>query len=83
VSLALPARRRWRSAMRYATGEHLMAKGTGRRNGPLTDEVSRLAYLLYEARGRIDGHDVDDWLLAEQQLKDRYSETATSNIAAT
>ena len=31
-------------------------------------EISRLAYQLYEARGRTDGAQLDDWLRAEQQL---------------
>jgi len=59
--------------MRYATGEHLMATVTGSRARPSRDEISRLAYLFYQARGRVDGHDVDDWLLAEQQLKEHYA----------
>jgi hypothetical protein len=32
------------------------------------DEIRRLAYQLYEERGREDGHDVDDWLHAETEL---------------
>ena len=31
-------------------------------------EISRLAYEIYEARGRTDGAQLDDWLKAEQQL---------------
>ena len=31
-------------------------------------EIARRAYELYEQRGCAHGHDVDDWLLAEQQL---------------
>ena len=31
-------------------------------------EISRLAYEIYEARGRTDGGQLDDWLQAEQQL---------------
>jgi len=31
-------------------------------------EVARRAYELYEQRGGADGHDVDDWLLAEREL---------------
>jgi hypothetical protein len=31
-------------------------------------EIRRLAYQLYEERGREDGHDVDDWLRAETEL---------------
>ena len=28
-------------------------------------EVARVAYELYEERGREDGHDLEDWLRAE------------------
>jgi hypothetical protein len=36
----------------------------------LTDtDVARRAYDLYLARGCAHGHDVDDWLQAEQQLR--------------
>jgi hypothetical protein len=34
-------------------------------------EISRLAYQIYEARGRTDGSQLDDWLQAEQQLTTR------------
>jgi Protein of unknown function (DUF2934) len=30
--------------------------------------VAELAYSLYEQRGRQDGHDVEDWIQAEQTL---------------
>ena len=30
------------------------------------EEVARVAYALYERRGRVDGHDLDDWLEAER-----------------
>jgi hypothetical protein len=33
------------------------------------DDVARRAYDLYLARGREDGHDVEDWLQAEQELR--------------
>jgi hypothetical protein len=33
----------------------------------LIEDVRSRAYVLYESRGREDGHDLDDWLLAEQQ----------------
>ena len=35
------------------------------------DEIAQVAYSLYEPRGRQDGHDghdVEDWLRAEQEL---------------
>ena len=34
-------------------------------------EISRLAYEIYEARGRTDGGQLDDWLRAGQQLTSR------------
>lgn len=35
---------------------------------PLREEVETFAYLIWEQRGRTNGHDVDDWLEAERQL---------------
>jgi hypothetical protein len=35
----------------------------------IEEEIRRRAYELYEARGRQDGHDVDDWLRAEAEIK--------------
>ena len=32
------------------------------------DRVARAAYHRYEARGRQDGHDLEDWLEAEQEV---------------
>jgi Protein of unknown function (DUF2934) len=32
------------------------------------DDVAQRAYELFLARGRVDGHDVQDWLEAERQL---------------
>jgi hypothetical protein len=32
-------------------------------------EISRLAYEIYEQRGRTDGSQLEDWLRAEQQLR--------------
>jgi hypothetical protein len=53
------------------TGERFMGKYTG--GGHLSsDAVARVAYELYEKRGRQDGHDVDDWLSAERELRRRY-----------
>jgi len=31
-------------------------------------EIRRRAYVLYEERGREDGHDTDDWLRAEAEV---------------
>lgn len=32
-------------------------------------EVTRVAYALYEQRGRTHGHDQDDWFQAEQLVR--------------
>jgi len=55
------------------TGEWEMGKNTGRRTSPTHDEILQLAFSLYEARGRQDGHHVDDWLRAEQELVRHYA----------
>ena len=39
------------------------------------ERVSRRAYELYEARGREDGHDVEDWLRAESELVHQQSKS--------
>jgi hypothetical protein len=54
------------------TGEGSMVKYTGGHDRPSRDEIAQLAYHFYETHGRRDGHDVDDWLSAEQELTDHY-----------
>jgi len=34
----------------------------------LKDEIRARAYELYEKRGREDGHEVDDWVQAENEV---------------
>jgi len=34
----------------------------------LGERIRLRAYKLYEARGRRDGHDLDDWLQAEAEI---------------
>jgi hypothetical protein len=38
--------------------------------------IARRAYELYTARGREHGHDVDDWLQAERELRHAVRSTA-------
>jgi hypothetical protein len=54
------------------TGEHMFAKNTSSRARPSRDDIARLAYQLYEARGRQEGQELDDWLSAERQLTNRH-----------
>lgn len=35
------------------------------------EELARVAYELYLQRGRVDGHDLEDWLKAEAMLRQR------------
>ena len=57
-----------------AAGEWGMGAHTGGRFAPTRDEISKLAYSLYESRGRQDGRDTEDWLRAEQQLLHQYAQ---------
>lgn len=50
------------------------ARETGSVNGspctnPQFEQISRRAYELYEHRGEAHGHDTEDWLEAERQLR--------------
>ena len=38
---------------------------------PSRDAIAARAYELYLARGGADGKDIDDWLIAEQDLRAR------------
>ena len=35
------------------------------------DEVATVAYALFERRGRVHGHDFEDWLEAERIVRQR------------
>lgn len=37
-------------------------------DGELLQRIAVCAYELYQERGAIDGHDLDDWLEAEQAI---------------
>jgi hypothetical protein len=62
--------------MRKATMKSAVATATNqsqRKVPPPTvangSDIARRAYDLYLARGREDGHDVEDWLQAERELR--------------
>ena len=44
----------------------------------LQQQISQRAYELYEARGREDGHDVEDWLQAEEEILQQESFSAAA-----
>ena len=56
-----------------AAGEWGMGADTGGRQAPTHDEIAQLAYCLYKSRGQQDGHDMEDWLRAEQELVRHYA----------
>ena len=35
----------------------------------IEQQIQQRAYELYEQRGRTDGHELDDWLQAESEIK--------------
>jgi len=43
-------------------------KSEARINNARTDDIARLAYSLWEARGRQDGSPEEDWFQAEREL---------------
>lgn len=42
---------------------------SGAHTGNSEDKIRAAAYALYEARGHLDGHALEDWLQAEQQVR--------------
>jgi hypothetical protein len=45
---------------------------------PIGQQIQQRAYELYEQRGRKQGHDLDDWLQAEYEIKGRQANAATA-----
>ena len=50
---------------------------------PTYEEIELYAYQIYIERGGAHGHDVDDWLQAEQELLEKYANTSRMTKAAT
>ena len=51
-----------RATDKASTKRHILIMDAG--------AIARLAYQRYEARGRMDGRDVEDWLTAERDLRE-------------
>ena len=41
-------------------------------------QIRLRAYELYEARGSKDGHELDDWLRAKEEIREKRFRTATA-----
>jgi hypothetical protein len=52
-----------------ATSTQLETGEVSEGNSAHTEEIRRRAYEVYLERGKQSGHDVDDWLQAEQELE--------------
>jgi len=46
----------------------------------LNEEIAKVAYDLYEKRGRGNGNDLDDWVKAEEIVMDRYARLKREEI---
>ena len=74
VSAAAPARRKPASAKRekhFASPSEKPSKpvATAAVRQPSQDEIARVAYSYWEARGFAGGSSEEDWLRAERQLR--------------
>jgi len=47
----------------------------------LTEQIRQRAYELYELRGRGEGQELDDWLLAESQLTQKREATDSQKLS--
>lgn len=56
------------------TAEAWLSKDTSDRSCVRRDEIARLAYQFYEARGRRGGSDLDDLLLAEAEFRNKVTD---------
>jgi|SRR6185437_16109337 len=45
---------------------------------PTNAEIAKLAYSFFEAAGRLEGHDLEHWLRAKEQLSKERSSRITS-----
>lgn len=44
----------------------------------IEEEIRKRAYELFEARGRVEGHEFEDWLRAEAEIVGRKSDIAAA-----
>ena len=60
-----------KTAEAVTTAADRSSKSLPNRSATMTDrDIARRAYELYEKRGREHGHELDDWLQAERELRD-------------
>jgi hypothetical protein len=54
---------------RQSTKDAEPVKIPQQRTQPIEDAIRARAYQIYIERGRVPGHDLDDWLRAEREIK--------------
>ena len=52
-----------------ATAGAAITKGGSSRPAPTFEQIAKRSFELYLARGGVEGHDVEDWLAAEAELR--------------
>ena len=45
---------------------------------PIEQQIQQRAYELYEQSGRTEGHELDDWLQAEYEIRGMRANAATA-----
>lgn len=48
--------------------------------GPTSEAIRRRAFEIYVASGETQGHDLDDWLRAERELREEYQHKAANQV---
>jgi len=75
ASAAIPATETKKTETRRAARKPAIVRTEARANLipiNLEDEIRSLAYLLAERRGFESGHETEDWLAAEHEVRQRY-----------
>jgi hypothetical protein len=53
--------------------QHSVTKEQSTENAPTPEQIRKRAFEIHIARGGIHGCDLDDWLRAEHELKEKYN----------
>jgi Protein of unknown function (DUF2934) len=55
--------------------QRLSAKEQSTTKAPTAEEIRKRAFEIHVERGGIHGCDLDDWLRAERELREKYSQS--------
>lgn len=55
--------------------QRLSAKEQSTTNAPTAEEIRKRAFEIHLERGGIHGCDLDDWLRAERELREKYGQS--------